>query len=321
MAIETGSVFIGLMAAAHLGPMLIRMALQTETIGAHDHQMFIFTGMGFMAFAALTLHNRFMDTNSLFIDGLMTRGAKGIGFSGRPQGSALTGIMAGGAFATGHGSMNIGLKQTRPGRTMGGMAAYTGAVGSMTEMGLAEVFSLAVMATETQGIGLLNQQLRLPGIMGIMTGSTAILKRGMNILPFKALPVVTLVAGLIHRLLQQMILGSIMTGMTFSALPLFHRLMDRYIGHCRGQFPVTAKAETRRFLAQKNTADDPMGKMAGPAGVFRHRLMDIALLKSSCHVDMTILTSLAYGLTGLLLHTGSQSADQEKQDNKLTYFP
>ncbi len=203
---------------------------------------------------------------------------------------------------------------------MGVMTAYTTIVHTMPEMGLAEDFRLAVMTAETKGIRLLDQQLRLPGIMGIMTGSTTILKRRMDILLFKLLPVVAPIAGLLHRLLQQVILRRIMTGMTLHALPLFHWLMHRDITHPRGHLPVTPKAKVRSFLAQKNTADDAMGKMTGPAGIICHWLMDLPLLKSSGHVCMAILASLTHGLLGLL-NTGNQAADQDKQDNKLTYFP
>ncbi len=219
--------------------------------------------------------------------------------------------MAGRALARGHGAMGRGLQQPRTARTMGGMAAYTGATGNMAKMGGDGGFGVTPVTGHTQSIGLLNQQLGLAGIMGIMTGGTAILQRRMDILAFKFLPVVTLVAGLVHRLLQEVILGSIMTGMAFPALPLLDRLMDRDITHARGQLPVTAEAEARGVLAQKNTTDDAMGKMAGSAGVIRHRLMNFTLFKSRGHVGMAILAALAYGLAGLVLHTGCQTADQK----------
>ncbi len=204
---------------------------------------------------------------------------------------------------------------------MGGMATYAGAADNMTKMGLAEAFLLAVMAAETQAVSLLNQKLGLAGIMGIMTDRTAILQRGMDILPFKTLPVMAFIAGLIHSLLQKMVLGCIMAGVTFAALPLLDRFMDRNIPHPCRHLPVAAKTEARSFLPQKNTADDAMGQMTGPTGIIGNRLMHLALLKCSRHVSMAILTSLAHGLTGPLLHTGSQTTDQDKQDNKLTCFP
>lgn len=71
---------------------------------------------------------------------------------------------------------------------MGGMAADTGAVCQMAKMGLPEGGALTVMATETKSIRLLDQQFRLPGIMGIVAGSTAILQRRMDILALKILP-------------------------------------------------------------------------------------------------------------------------------------
>lgn len=92
--------------------------------------------MGIMTLAAIALHHRLMNTSSLIIDGLMAGDTKGIWFGGRQQGSALTGSMAGGTFTTCHGSMNIGLQQPRPVRTMGIMATDTGAADNMTKMGL-----------------------------------------------------------------------------------------------------------------------------------------------------------------------------------------
>ncbi len=77
--------------------------------------------------------------------------------------------MAGRALARGHGAMGRGLQQPRTARTMGGMAAYTGATGNMAKMGGDGGFGVTPVTGHTQSIGLLNQQLGLAGIMGIMT--------------------------------------------------------------------------------------------------------------------------------------------------------
>lgn len=118
-----------------------------------------------------------------------------------------------------------------------------------------------------------------------------------------------------------MILGGVMGGMTRRALPLLHGLMDRDISHGRGHLPMAAEAESGCFLPQKDTADNAMGQMAGPAGIICHRLMHLTLLQSSCHLNMTILTSFARRLLGLPCNTGSQTANQKEQNNKLTCFP
>jgi hypothetical protein len=82
------------------------------------------------------------------------------------------------------------------------MTTDAGTAYGMTKMGLLEGVFFNIMTTETKVISLLHQELRLPGIMGIMTGSTSILKGRMNILLFKLLSVMALIARLIHRLLQ-----------------------------------------------------------------------------------------------------------------------
>lgn len=274
-----------------------------------------------MALAAIAIHHRLVNSSGPVIDGLMAGDTQGIWFRRRQQRSALTGSMAGGTFTTCHGSMDLGLQQAGPVRTMGGMATDTRAADNMTKMGLSEGFSLYVMTTETKGIGLLNQQLRLPGAMGIMTEGTAILQRRMDVFPLEILSGVALIARFIHCFLQQMILGSIMAGVTFSALALLHGLMNRDIAHGRGQLLVAAEAKAGRFLTQKNTTYNSMGEMAGAAGIISHRLVNIPLPKSSCHNGMAILTSLARSLPWVLLNAGTQTPDQDKQDNKLTYFP
>ncbi len=116
MTVETGSLPMGFMLAAHLGPMLIRMALQTETLRTGGQQMFVFTGMGIVAGGAIAVHNRFMHINGsgLFIDGLMTGETKSIRLLRHQQSPSLSVRMAGGTFAPGHGTMGLGLEQPRP---------------------------------------------------------------------------------------------------------------------------------------------------------------------------------------------------------------
>lgn len=200
------------------------------------------------------------------------------------------------------------------------MAAYTTTISKMSKMGFAENLCLAVMTVETKSIRLLNQQLWLSGIMGVMTGGTTIFYGRMDIPALEFISVMALIAGFIQRLLEQIILRSIMSGMAFSALPLFHRFMHRDIAHTRGHLAMTPEAEIRSLLAQKNTPDDTMGQMTGPAGIIGHGLMNLTLLESSGNVYMAILTSLAHGLLGLL-YAGNQAEDQDKQDDKLTCFP
>lgn len=112
MTVETSAFGMGFMAAAHLGSMLIRMALQTDTLRTRGQQMFIFTGMGIVTGGTVTILNRFMNINGsdLFIDRLMTGDAKFIRFLRQQQTAALTALMAGGAFAGGHGAMNLSFK-------------------------------------------------------------------------------------------------------------------------------------------------------------------------------------------------------------------
>lgn len=105
MAVETGAVFIGFMLAAYLGAMLLRMAFQTEEIGTHHQEMFVITGMGSVALAAVALHNRPMDGLLFFIEGLMTRKTKGIRRGWRLDAPSLVGLVAGETFATCHGLM------------------------------------------------------------------------------------------------------------------------------------------------------------------------------------------------------------------------
>lgn len=83
---------------------------------------------------------------------------------------------------------------------------------------------------------------------------------------------------------------------------------------------MTTKTEIRRFGAQENTANDPMGKMAGPAGVIRYRLMNLAFMKSGSHLRVTIQTSLAPSLLRLFINARNQGANQKKQEYKLTCF-
>ena len=63
--------------------------------------------MGIMALAAIAIQYRLMNAHGLIIDGLVAGGTKGIRFCGWQQRPALTGTMAGGTFATGHGPMNF----------------------------------------------------------------------------------------------------------------------------------------------------------------------------------------------------------------------
>lgn len=114
MAIETSAFFIGLMLTTHLGPIGIGMALQTETVRTHSQQISIFTGMAIMAGAALSVHNRLMNTICLGKDGLMTGGTKGIRFLRGQEPPPLTASMARDAVTLNYGAMNLSLEQARP---------------------------------------------------------------------------------------------------------------------------------------------------------------------------------------------------------------
>ena len=85
----------------------------------------------------------------------------------------------------------------------------------------------------------------------------------------------------------------VVTCITFA---LLYRLMNGNIANTCGQLPVAAKAELWGFLAHKNTANNPMGKMTCFTAIVSHRFMDVSLVKRRGHFSMTILAAFACGL-------------------------
>lgn len=87
-----------------------------------------------------------------------------------------------------------------------------------------------------------------------------------------------------------------MRGMTLIAFPLLYRTMNGNITSPCRQLPMAPEAESRGFLAEKNPANNAMGKMACLAGIVSHRLVHRTLLKVGCYLRMTILAAFACGL-------------------------
>ena len=165
---------------------------------------------------------------------------------------------------------------------------------------------ITVMTGKAELIPWLTQKSRLCGQMWIMAGYAALLQRDMDKGLAEGGPVMAAQTIFIAQLGEQLRVGTVMGQMTVTALPLSHGPMQPNRPAGLELLTMALLAELRLLGAQVAAANNTVGQMTALAIIARHRAMDVALLKLTGHVGMTILAPLAPGGRALFGGAGEQ---------------